>query len=205
MSDLVFYHAIPSRGAVVRWMLEEVGEPYETKLLDLRAGEGRTPGYLAINPQGKVPAIVHKGVATSEVAAICLYLADVFPRAGLAIPADDPRRGPYLRWMLFNASALEPAMMDAKFPRHENPPPTAIGYRPLDTLLDIVAEAVKGRSYLMGEQFTAADVVVGSALRWGMLFGMIPQRQDLADYVAGLTQRDAFRRAEEKDKAAKAE
>lgn len=202
MSDLVFYHAVPSRGAVVRWMLEEVGEPYDTKLLDLKAGDGRKPDYLAINPQGKVPAIVHKGVATSEVAAICLYLADAFPKAGLAIPVGDPRRGPYLRWVLLNPSAIEPAMMDGKFPRQENPPPTAIGYRPLDTLLDIVANTLKSGPYLMGEQFTAADVVTGSGLRWGMLFGLIPQRPDLADYVARLTAREAFRRAEEKDKAA---
>jgi glutathione S-transferase len=202
MNDLVFYHAIPSRGAVVRWMLEEVGEPYETRLLDLRGGEARKPDYLAINPQGKVPAIVHKGVATTEVAAICLYLADAFPRAGLAIPVGDPRRGPYLRWAVFNASAIEPAMTDAKFPRREDPPPTAIGYRPLDALLDIVARAVIPGPYLMGEQFTAADVVIGSALRFGMAFGMMPQRADLTGYVARLTARPAFRRAEEKDKAA---
>ncbi|MDQ2080589.1 glutathione S-transferase family protein [Xanthobacteraceae bacterium Astr-EGSB] len=202
MNDLVFYHAIPSRGGIVRWMLEEVGEPYETRLLDLRGGEGRRPDYLAINPQGKVPAIVHKGVATTEVAAICLYLADAFPRAGLAIPVGDPRRGPYLRWALFNASAIEPAMMDAKFPRREDPPPTAIGYRPLDALLDIVAQAVTPGPYLMGEQFTAADVVIGSALRFGMAFGMMPQRADLAGYVARLNAREAYRRAEEKDKAA---
>jgi glutathione S-transferase len=202
MDDLVFYHAIPSRGAVVRWMLEEIGKPYETRLLDLRGGEGRRPDYLAINPQGKVPAIVHKGVATTEVAAICLYLADAFPNAGLAIPVGDPRRGPYLRWAIFNASAIEPAMTDAKFPRLENPPPTAIGYRPLDKLLDIVAQAVKLGAYLMGEHFTAADVVIGSALRFGMAFGMMPPRADLGDYVGRLTAREAFRRAEEKDKAA---
>jgi len=203
MGDLVFYHAISSRGAIVRWMLEEVGEPYETRLLDLRGGEGRGPDYLAVNPQGKVPAIVHKGVATTEVAAICLYLADAFPQAGLAIPVGDPRRGPYLRWAVFNASAIEPAMMDAKFPRREDPPSTAIGYRPLDALLDIVAQAVTPGPYLMGEQFTAADVVIGSALRFGMAFGMMPQRADLAGYVARLNARPAFRRAEEKDKATK--
>lgn len=205
MSDLVFYHAIPSRGAVVRWMLEEVGEPYETKLIDLKAGDGRKPDYLAINPQGKVPAIVHKGVATTEVAAICLYLADAFPKAGLAIPLGDPRRGPYLQWVVFNPSAIEPAMMDEKFPRREAPPPTAIGYRPLDVLLDVVAAALAGGPYLMGEQFTAADVVTGSGLRWGMAFGMIPQRADLAAYVARLTARPAYQRADEKDKAAKGE
>ena len=108
---------------------------------------------------------------------------------------------PYLQWLVFNPSAIEPAMMDAKFPRRESPPPTAIGYRDLDTLLDIVTTAVTPGPYLMGEQFTAADVVIGSALR----FGMMPQRKEIADYVARLTARPAFQRAEAKDKTAKAE
>jgi glutathione S-transferase len=204
MTDLVFYHAIPSRGAVVRWMLEEVGEPYDVKVLNLKAGEGRKPEYLAISPQGKVPALVHKGVAMTEVAAICLYLADAFPRAALGVAVGEPRRGPFLQWIVFNPSAIEPAMMDRKFPRTENPPAGAIGYRDLDTLLDVVVQALKPGPYLMGEQFTAADVVTGAGLRWGMLFGMIPERPELKDYVARLTARPAFKRAEEKDKAATA-
>lgn len=201
MTDLIFYHAIPSRGAVVRWMLEEVGEPYDVKLLDLKAGDGRKPDYLAISPQGKVPALVHKGVAMTEVAAICLYLADALPQARLTVPVGDPRRGPFLQWIVFNPSAIEPAMMDARFPRQESPPPTAIGYRDLDALLDVVVKALAGKTYLLGEQFTAADVVTGSGLRWGMLFGMIPERKEIVEYVARLTARPAFVRAQEKDKA----
>jgi glutathione S-transferase len=201
MTDLIFYHAIPSRGAVVRWMLEEVGEPYDVKLLDLKAGDGRKPDYLAISPQGKVPALAHKGVAMTEVAAICLYLADAFPQARLTVPLGDPRRGPFLQWIVVNPSAIEPAMMDARFPRQESPPPTAIGYRDLDALLDVVVKALAGKTYLLGEQFTAADVVTGSGLRWGMLFGMIPERKEIVEYVARLTARPAFVRAQEKDKA----
>lgn len=202
MTELMFYHAIPSRGAVVRWMLEEVGEPYDMTLLNLKAGEGRKPEFLAVSPQGKVPALVHKGEATTEVAAICLYLADAFPRAGLTVPVGEPRRGRFLQWIVFNPSAIEPAMMDAKFPRKESPPAAAIGYRDIDTLLDVVVQGLGRGPYLMGEQFTAADVVTGSGLRWGMLFGMIPERKKLKDYVARLTAREAFKRAEDLDRQA---
>jgi glutathione S-transferase len=208
MSDLMFYTAVPSRGAVVRWMLEEIGEPYDTTMLDLKAGEQNQPAYRAINPHGKVPALKYKGQVTTEVAAICALLADEFPQRQLNIPVGDPRRGPYLSWLFFNPSAIEPAMMDSKFPRKETPPPTAIGYRDMNALLDVIEAALKGekgagKTYLMGEQFTAADVVTGSGLRFGMGFGMIPQRPALVDYVARLTARDAFKRASEKDEAAK--
>lgn len=202
MTDLTFYHAIPSRAAVVRWMLEEVGEPYDVKLLDLKAGDQRKPEFLAVSPQGKVPAIAHKGVAMTEVAAICLYLADAFPQAKLTVPVGDPRRGPFLQWMFFNPSAIEPAMMDAKFPRKETPPAAAVGYRDLDTLLDVVVRGLGKGPYLMGGQFTAADVVIGSGLRWGMMFGIIPERKELKAYVERLARREAFKRAEEKDRQA---
>src|SRR5688572_28279465 len=167
MADLMFYTAVPSRGAVVRWMLEEVGEPYDVHLLSLKAGEQNRPEYRAINPQGKVPAVRYKGQVTTEVAAICAFLADEFPEKNLNIPVGDPRRGPYLTWLFFNPSAIEPAMMDAKFPRQETPPAGAVGYRDLSALLDVVEAALKdekggSKTYLMGDQFTAADVVIGS-------------------------------------------
>jgi glutathione S-transferase len=202
MSDLMFYTAVPSRGAVVRWMLEEVGESYDTAVLDLKSGEQNQPAYRAVNPQGKVPAIRYKGQVTTEVAAICALLADEFPQKQLNIPVGDPRRGPYLTWLFFNPSAIEPAMMDSKFPRQEAPPVTAIGYRDMNALLDVIEGALKGKMFLMGDRFTAADVVTGSGLRFGMGFGMIPQRASLVDYVARLTARDAFKRATEKDEAA---
>ena len=201
MADLLLYHAAPSRSSVVRWMLEEVGEPYDVHLLSLKNGDQRKPEYLAINPQGKVPALRHKGVVTTEVAAICAYLADEFPKAKLAIPAGDPKRGPYLTWLFMGPSAIEPAMMDKAFPRMSAPPGTAIGYRDLDQVLDVVERAVSKGPYLMGEQFTAADVVIGAGLRWGMLFKMIPEREALKAYVARLSQRPALQRADEKDKA----
>ena len=201
MADLMLYTAVPSRGAVVRWMLEEVGEPYDVQLLDLKAGEQNQPAYRAVNPHGKVPALKYKGQVTTEVAAICAFLADEFPQAKLNIPVGDPRRGPYLTWLFFNPSAIEPAMMDAKFPRQEAPPPTALGYRGMDALLDVIEAALKGKTYLMGDQFTAADVLIGANIRWGMVFKMIPERKEFVDYVARLTSRPACKRAEAKDKA----
>ena len=208
MAELMFYTAIPSRGAVVRWMLEEVGEPYDTSVLDLKSGEQNQPAYRAVNPHGKVPALKYKGQVTTEVAAICAFLADEFPQAKLSIPVGDPRRGPYLTWLFFNPSAIEPAMMDSKFPRKEAPPAGAVGYRDMNTLLDVVDAALKdekggAKTYLMGDQFTAADVVTGSGLRWGMGFGMIPKRPALVEYVGRLQAREAFKRAVEKDEKGK--
>jgi glutathione S-transferase len=203
MSELMFYTAVPSRGAVVRWMLEEVGAPYDVTVLDLKAGEQNQPAYRAINPHGKVPALKYKGQVTTEVAAICALLADEFPQKQLNIPVGDPRRGPYLTWLFFNPSAIEPAMMDSKFPRKEAPPATAIGYRDMNALLDVIEGALKGKTFLMGDRFTAADVVTGSGLRFGMGFGMIPQRPALVEYVGRLTAREAFKRASAKDEAAK--
>ena len=200
MADLVLYHAAPSRSSVARWMLEEVGEPYDIHLLSLKNGDQRKPEYLAINPQGKVPALKHKGVVTTEVAAICAYLADEFPKAKLAIPVGDPRRGAYFTWLFFGPSAIEPAMMDKGFPRSNAPPGTAIGYRDLDQVLDVVEHAVAKGPYLMGEQFTAADVVIGAGLRWGMMFKMIPEREQFKTYVGRLSQRPALQRADAKDK-----
>ena len=200
MAAITFYHAVPSRSMVVRWMLEEVGEPYDVHLLDLKAGEQNAPAYRAINPQGKVPAIRYQGEVTTEVAAICCLLADAFPAAKLAVPVGDPRRGPYLQWLFFNPSAIEPAMMDTKFPRNPAPPPAALGYRDIGALLDIVEAALKdgqGREkpYLMGAEFTVADVVTGSGLRWGMQFGLIPQRPAIVSYVQRLEARPAMQRA----------
>jgi glutathione S-transferase len=200
MADLLLYHAAPSRSSIVRWMLEEVGEPYGIHLLNLNAGDQQKPEYLAVNPQGKVPALRHKGVVITEVSAICAYLADEFPKAKLAIPVGDPRRGVYFQWLFFGPSSIEPAMMDRAFPRKETPRAGAVGYRDLDTLCDIVAKAIGTGPYLMGEQFTAADVVIGSGLRWGTMFKLIPERPAFKPYIERLTQRPALQRADAKDK-----
>ncbi len=200
MADLTLYHASPSRSSVTLWMMEEVGQPYEIKLLKLSEGEQLKPDYRKLNPLGKVPTLVHKGVPITEVAAICTYLADEFPQAKLNIPVGNPQRGPYLKWLFFSPSVIEPAAMDKVSPRKEAPRPGALGWRELDDVLDVVAKAVTPGPFLMGEQFSAADVVVGSMINWGMHFGFIPKRQELTEYGARLMARPASQRAQAKDK-----
>ena len=200
MPKLTLYHAAPSRSSIVRWMLEEVGEPYDIHLLSLTKGETRSPGYLAVNPMGKVPALRHGDVVITEAAAICTYLADEFPRAGLNVPIGDPRRGIYLKWLFFGPSCLEPAVIDRAAPRKEEARRGMLGYGDFDTLMNVLAEAVSAGRYLMGEQFTAADVVIGSGLRWAMMFKLIPERPEFVSYVGRLEQRPALQRATAKDK-----
>ena len=200
MAKLTLYHAAPSRSSIVRWMLEEIGEPYDVHLLSLGNGDNRKPDYLAINLMGKVPALRHGDVIITETAAICAYLADEFPRAKLNVPIGDPRRGPYLKWLFFSPSCLEAAMMDRAFPRKEEARRASLGYGDFDTATGVVAKAVGGSGYLLGEQFTAADVVIGSTLRFGMMFKLLPERPEFVAYTGRLAKRPALMRAEAKDK-----
>jgi glutathione S-transferase len=197
---LTLYHAAPSRSSIVRWMLEELGEPYGIHLLSLSRGDNRAPDYVAINPMGKVPTLKHGDTLITEAAAICTYLADEFPRAKLNVPVGDSRRGPYLKWLFFGPSCIEPAIMDRAFPRKEEARRAALGYGDFETCMNVVAAAVAPGPYLLGQQFTAADVVIGSTLRWGMLFKMLPERPEFVSYTARLAQRPALQRAEAKDK-----
>jgi glutathione S-transferase len=195
MAKLTLYHATPSRSSVVRWMLEELGEPYDIHLLNLAKAEQSTPEYLAINPMGKVPALKHGDATITEVAAICTYLADEFPHARLNIPVGDPLRGPYLKWLFFSPSCLEVSVLDKAAPRKEQPRRGMVGYGDFDTVMDVVAKAVAKGPYILGEQFTAADVVLGSMLRWGMMFDLLPKRPEFVAYVGRLEQRPALQRA----------
>ncbi|HET7192488.1 MAG TPA: glutathione S-transferase family protein [Pseudolabrys sp.] len=206
MAQLTLYHASPSRSSIVLWMLEEVGQPYDIKLIRLSAGDNLNPEYLAINPMGKVPALKHGDVVITEVAAICAYLADEFPDKKLNIPVGTPKRGEYFKWLFFGPSVIEPAMTDRAFPRKEDPRAAALGWRDFDTVLDIVSNAVAKGPFLMGEQFTAADIVIGSGLRYGMMFRLVPQRKEFLEYAARIAARPSAQRAEAKDKdiAAKA-
>jgi glutathione S-transferase len=140
-------------------------------------------------------------VLITEVAAICAYLADEFQKASLNVPIGDPRRGVYLQWLFFGPSCIEPAITDRAFPRKEAPRAGALGYRDIDQLADIVARAVAKGPYLMGERFTAADVVIGSGIRWGTIFKLIPERPEFKPYVERIAARPALLRADEKDKA----
>lgn len=200
MAKLTLYHAAPSRGSTVHWMLEELGEPYDLHLLSLKNGDNRKPDYSAINPMGKVPSLRHGDVVMSEVAAICTYLADAFPQAKLNVPIGDPRRGRYLQWLFFGPSCIEPAIIDQAFPRKEQAPRSALGYGDAEMVLDVLTTATAAaKPYLLGDQFTAADVVVGSGLRWGMMFKLIPERPEFKAYVGRLSERPALKRATEKD------
>ena len=201
MADLTLYHAAPSRSSIVRWMLEELGEPYDLHVLNLMQGEQHAPAYLAVNPMGKVPALRHGEVVVTEAAAICTYLADVFSGAGLNVPVGDPRRGVYLKWLFFGPSCIEAAVTDRAFPRQEEPQRGMLGYGDFDTVMTVVAQGVEPGPYLMGEQFTAADVIVGSALRWGMTFDLLPKRPEFVAYVGRLEQRSALQRAIALDQA----
>lgn len=200
MADLTLYHASPSRSSIVLWMLEELGQPYDIKLLKLSEGDNLKPDYLAINPMGKVPALKHRDTVITEAAAICTYLADEFPQAKLNVPVGSPRRGVYLKWLFFGPSCMEPAITDRAAPRKEEARRAMLGYGDFDTTMNVVAKAVEKGPWLMGEQFTAADVIVGSNVRWGTMFNLIPPRKEFADYAARIAERPAAKRAEAKDK-----
>ena len=200
MTDLTLYHAAPSRSSIALWMLEEIGEPYDVKLLKLSAGDNMKPDYLAINPMGKVPALKHRHTVITEVAAICTYLADEFPAKKLNVPAGTPQRGVYLKWLFFGPSCVEPAVIDRAAPRKEEARRAMLGYGDFDTCMNVVAKAVDTGPWIMGEQFTAADVVTGSHVRWGMMFKMIPERPEFSAYAARIAARPAAQRAQARDK-----
>lgn len=200
MADLTLYHASPSRSSIVLWMLEELGQPYDVKLIKLGEGDNLKPDYLAINPMGKVPALDHKGTVITEAAAICTYLADEFPQAKLNIPVGTPQRGVYLKWLFFGPGCFEPAVVDRAAPRKEEARRGMLGYGTFDTTMDTVAKAVAQGPWLMGEQFTAADVIIGSNVRWGTMFKLVPERPEFAAYAARIAARPAAQRAEAKDK-----
>jgi glutathione S-transferase len=202
MSDeLVFYTNPMSRGRIARWMLEEVGAPYRTVTLDY-ATTMKAPDYLAVNPMGKVPAITHRGVTVTEGAAICAYLADAFPEAGLAPAVGDPQRGVYYRWLMFACGPIEAAVTN-KSMGFEVPPERRMsaGYGCIEDVLNALEQAVTGKRYLAGDKFSAADVYVGSQIGWGMMFGSIEKRPAFEAYWAGISQRPAAKRASEIDDA----
>ncbi len=187
-------------------MLEEVGQPYETVMLDYGTTM-KAPDYLAINPMGKVPAIKHGDTVVTEVAAICAYLADAFPEAGLAPPAGSKERGPYYRWMFYAAGPLEAAVIDralgiTEIPADKQP---MVGYGSYDAVVDVLDKHVGAHEYIAGDRFTAADVYVGSHLNWGTQFGTLPKRDSFDAYLARILSRPAAARAKELDDRLRAE
>jgi glutathione S-transferase len=196
--SLVFFHAPNTRSAGTRILLEELGAPHELRVLNMKAGEQREAAYLAVNPLGKVPAIVHDGVLVTEQGAIFIYLADLFPEAGLAPAIGDPLRGSYLRWLVYYGSSFEPAVVDRAMKRDPAPASTS-PYGDFDTMLNTLVEPIRKGPYLLGERFSAADVLWGTALRWTTMFKLVPELPEIKAYVARVCERPAFVRASAKD------
>ncbi|WP_291993979.1 glutathione S-transferase family protein [Candidatus Accumulibacter sp. ACC003] len=196
MSDIVFYTNPQSRGRVAHWMLEEVGAPYKTVWLEFGPAM-KSADYLAVNPMGKVPALRHGGALLTETAAICAYLADRFPERGLLPAANDPARAAYFRWLFFAAGPLELAVtaraLDWQVPDGKS---GFVGFGSYGQTLDVLEHALQPGPYVCGEQFTAADVYLGSQLGWGLQFGTIEKRPCFAAYVERLHERPAARRAD---------
>jgi glutathione S-transferase len=197
MADLEFYTNPMSRGQTIRWMLEEVGEPYDTQILDYGTTMKAEP-YLSINPMGKVPAIKHGDKVITEVAAICLYLADAFPQAGLAPdPAD---RADYYRWVFFTSGPVE-AAFTAKSMGWEVPPErqAMAGFGNYNTAMNTLESGLTGKQFIAGNRFTAADLFVGAMVNFMIGFKLLDPRPAFTDYAARVTDRDAYRRAKDID------
>ena len=203
--ELIFYTNPMSRGRIVRWMLEEVGQPYRTEVLEYGTTM-KAPAYLAINPMRKVPALKHGDAVVTECGAICAYLADAFPQAGLAPALTDKRRGAYYRWMFYAAGCVEPAAW-LKAMQFEPPEDRRrmVGYGTMGEVLDALEGVVSRGNYILGDTFSAADVYLGSQIGWGVQFGTLEKRPAFDAYLAHIMSRPAAVRAREIDDALIAE
>jgi glutathione S-transferase len=202
MADLIFSTNPQSRGRIVRWMLEEAGAPYDTEIVSYE--QMKSAAYLALNPMGKVPAIKHRDHVVTECAAICAYLADAFPGAGLA-PRDD-EKADYYRWLFFAAGPVEQAVtnqaMGFSHPPDKN---RMFGYGTFETVVAVLDELLSRRDYVCGDRFTAADVYLGSQVMFPMQFGMLPEKDSFVRYRDRLTAREAYQRANRLDDEAQAQ
>ena len=190
---ITLYYSPQTRATGTRVLLEELGAPYDLHVLNMKAGEQRGPTYLAINPLGKVPAIGHGEALVTEQVAIYIYLADLFPEAGLTPALDDPLRGPYLRWIAYYGSSFEPALID-RFMKREPAPATQSPYSDYDAMLGALQAQLSKGPYLLGERMTAADILWGVAFNWTMMFGLVPGDGVFKAYADRITSRPAFQR-----------
>jgi glutathione S-transferase len=195
---VTLYHSPNTRSSGALTLLEELDAPYDLHVLNMRAGEQRQPAYLAINPMGKVPALKHGDALITEQVAIFLYLADLFPEAGLAPPIGDSLRGPYLRWMAFYAACFEPAVIDRSTQRDPAPLPMS-PYGDFDTMFKTLTGQLAKGPYLLGERFSAADVLWGGALTWTTMFKLVPELPVITSYVQRAGARPAAARVKAKD------
>ena len=200
MSGIVFYHSPNTRSVGTRILLEELGAPYELQVVNMKAGEQRQAGYLAVNPMGKVPAIVHDGALVTEQPAVFLYLADLFPAAGLAPAIGDPLRGPYLRWMIYYGSSFEPAVVDKALKR-DQAPLAMCPYGDYDTTLKTLVDVLAVGPYILGERFSAADVLWGTALTWITKFQLVPELPEIMGYIARVNARPSVAKVRALDEA----
>ena len=191
---VTFFHSPQSRSVGTLILLEELGADYELRPLNFKKGEQRQPGYLAVNPMGKVPAIVHRGALVTEQGAVYAYLADLYAEAGLTPAIGDALRGPYLRWLFYYGSSFEPAVIDRSMKREPASPATS-PYGDYDTMLKILLDQLGSGPYLLGDRFTAADVLWGTALRWTTMFKLVPETPVVKAYVERVTSRPAAVRA----------
>jgi glutathione S-transferase len=195
---ITLYHSPNTRSSAALVLLEELGAPYELHVINMKAGEQRQPGYLAVNPMGKVPAIRHGDALVTEQVAIFLYLADLFPQAKLAPPIGDPLRGPYLRWLVYYGSCFEPALVDRALER--KPGPLAmVPYGDYDTTLKTLTDQLARGPYILGETFSAADILWGTALTWMTKFKLVPELPVIMDYVRRIGARPSVARVAAKD------
>ncbi|MBS0232642.1 MAG: glutathione S-transferase family protein [Proteobacteria bacterium] len=197
---LVHYHAPQTRSFTIRWLFEELGSPpHDLKVLDMKKGEHKTAAFLAITPMGKLPTVTADGTPVTEVGAIAIFLADLFPEAKLAPDLNEPARGTYLRWIVFNHAALEPAVMDKARNTPAGLPASALCYGSYDDTVNALAGALKVGPYILGDRFSAADVVLGSAVRYLTMFKLLPEKPEFSSYIERMTSRPAFKSALAKD------
>ena len=195
---VTLYHSPNTRSTGALILLDELGAPYDLHVLNMKAGEQRQAAYLAVNPMGKVPALRHGAAIVTEQVAVYLYLADLFAEAGLAPQIGDPLRGPYLRWMAFYAACFEPAVVD-RFRKNDPGSQTMSPYGDYDTMLATLVGQLAKAPYLLGERFSAADVLWGTALGWTTMFELVPKLPEIMDYVNRVRSRPAAMRVQAKD------
>jgi glutathione S-transferase len=197
---ITLFHAPNSRSTGTLILLEELGVPYDLRVVNMKAGEQRQAAYLAVNPMGKVPAILHRDVLVTEQVAIYIYLADLFPQAALAPGVNDMRRGSFLRWMVFYASCFEPAVVDVAMKR-EPGPANMSPYGNFDIMMSTLTAQLQAGPYLLGQDFSAADVLWGTALQWTTGFGLVPASPAIKAYIERISSRPAVDRVRQKDAA----